>query len=133
MILLPVSCFCPGSALGRHLMRSDEERVGQSNYARSSKVAPLCNMQPDLIHRPGNGTLLRGLVSRPRTRDLLSLTRCSRRRFVGEKARPVGQHAMQHDDVLDNMANFGAVRMALRSLGQPGRRSGRYRQSPRCA
>jgi len=34
MILSPVSCFCPGSALGRHLMGSDEEQVGQSNNAQ---------------------------------------------------------------------------------------------------
>src|SRR6266478_5421954 len=33
MILSPVSCFCPGSALGRHLIGSDEEQVGQSNNA----------------------------------------------------------------------------------------------------
>jgi hypothetical protein len=30
VILLPVSCFCPGSARGRHLMGSDEEQVGRS-------------------------------------------------------------------------------------------------------
>src|SRR5690349_16582490 len=30
LILPPVSCFCPGSAHGRHLMGSDEEEVGQS-------------------------------------------------------------------------------------------------------
>jgi hypothetical protein len=34
MILPPVSFFCPGSALGRHLMGSDEEQVGQSNDAQ---------------------------------------------------------------------------------------------------
>src|SRR4051794_41907762 len=33
------------------------------------------------------------------------------------------QHAMEDDDVLDNMANFGAVRMALTSPGQSGRES----------
>jgi hypothetical protein len=26
LILPPVSCFCPGSALSRHLMGSDEDR-----------------------------------------------------------------------------------------------------------
>jgi hypothetical protein len=31
-----VSCFCPGSAHGRHLMGSDEEEVGQSRRAQSS-------------------------------------------------------------------------------------------------
>jgi hypothetical protein len=36
LILSPGSFFCPGSALGRHLMGSDEEQVGQSNSARSS-------------------------------------------------------------------------------------------------
>src|SRR3954466_13534292 len=40
----------------------------------------------------------------------------------------VAQHAMENDDVLDNMANFGAVRMALTSPVQPGRRSERYQQ-----
>src|SRR3954454_11174183 len=40
----------------------------------------------------------------------------------------VAPHTMADDDVLDNMANFGAVRMALTSPGQPGRRSGRYQQ-----
>jgi hypothetical protein len=34
MILSPVSFFCPGSALGRHLMGSDKEQVGQSNNAQ---------------------------------------------------------------------------------------------------
>jgi hypothetical protein len=29
-----VSFFCPGSALGRHLMGSDKEQVGQSNNAQ---------------------------------------------------------------------------------------------------
>ena len=33
-ILSPVSRFCPGSALGRHLMGSDEEQVGQPNSAQ---------------------------------------------------------------------------------------------------
>src|ERR1700758_4098271 len=41
--------------------------------------------------------------------------------------------APQGDDVLDNMANFGVIRRALTSLGQSGRRSGRYQQPPRCA
>jgi len=36
LILPPVSCFCPGSARGRHLMMLDEEQVGQSWTARSS-------------------------------------------------------------------------------------------------
>src|SRR3954447_21340164 len=40
----------------------------------------------------------------------------------------VAQHTMEDDDVLDNMANFGAVRMALTSPVQPGRRSERYQQ-----
>jgi hypothetical protein len=39
-ILSPVSRFCPGSARDRHLMGSDEERVGQSKNARSSAAAP---------------------------------------------------------------------------------------------
>jgi site-specific recombinase XerD len=43
------------------------------------------------------------------------------------------RHATAVHDVLDNMANFGAVRRALTSLGQSGRRSGRYQQPPRCA
>jgi hypothetical protein len=30
----PRRSFCPGSALGRHLMGSDEEQVGQSNNAQ---------------------------------------------------------------------------------------------------
>jgi transposase len=33
-ILSSVSRFCPGSALGRHLMGSDEEQVGQPNSAQ---------------------------------------------------------------------------------------------------
>src|SRR3954466_7071872 len=107
MILLPVSCFCPGSARGRHLMGSDEERVGQSKYAQSSKVAPLCNMRPDPIHRPGNGTLLRELVSRPRTCDLLILTRCSRSCLVSNEARFVSKHAVQHHGELTGERNFG--------------------------
>src|SRR3954462_2808834 len=40
----------------------------------------------------------------------------------------IDPHPMQNDDVLDNMANFGAVRMALTSPGQPGRRSEPYQQ-----
>jgi hypothetical protein len=40
----------------------------------------------------------------------------------------VAQHAMEDDDVLDNMANFGAVRMALTSPGQSGRRSEPHQQ-----
>jgi hypothetical protein len=36
LILPPVSCFCPGSAHGRHLMVSDKEQVGQSYNAQSS-------------------------------------------------------------------------------------------------
>ena len=94
MILSPVSCFCPGSAPGRHLMGSDEEQVGQSKKRAVVRTAPPRIMRPDLIHRPGDGTLLRGLVSRPRTCDLLSLTGYGCGRFVGEKARPVRQHAV---------------------------------------
>ena len=34
LILSPGSFFCPGSALGRHLMGLDKEQVGQSNNAQ---------------------------------------------------------------------------------------------------
>ena len=34
LILSPGSFFCPGSALGRHLMGLDEEQVGQSKNAQ---------------------------------------------------------------------------------------------------
>jgi len=65
MILSPVSFFCPGSALGRHLMGSDEEQVDQSNYAQWQRPAEMSSVWPD--HRPGDGTLLRaaGIPNRP--------------------------------------------------------------------
>jgi hypothetical protein len=37
LILPPVSCFCPGSALGCHLMGSDEDR--SANLATRSDLA----------------------------------------------------------------------------------------------
>src|SRR5215469_1757677 len=55
-------------ALGRHLMGSDEERVGASQNARGVvHTAPRCNGRPDLIQRPGDGTLLGapGVSNRP--------------------------------------------------------------------
>jgi hypothetical protein len=55
IILSPVSFFCPGSALGRHLMGSDEERVGQSNNC-SGEALLQCH-RPGLIDRPGNAPI----------------------------------------------------------------------------
>jgi hypothetical protein len=53
-----VSCFYPGSALGRHLMGSDEEQVGQSK-ASSGEALLRCH-RSDLIYRPGDGTFALG-------------------------------------------------------------------------
>jgi type I restriction enzyme M protein len=41
LILSPGSLFCPGSALGRHLMGLDKEQVGQSNNAQWQGPAEL--------------------------------------------------------------------------------------------
>ena len=38
MILSPVSCFCPGSAPGRHLMGSDDSRFIVTNLAGLPKA-----------------------------------------------------------------------------------------------
>jgi len=48
MILSPVSFFCPGSTLGRHLMGSDEEQVDQSNCAQWQ------HLQVPRFHTPGS-------------------------------------------------------------------------------
>jgi hypothetical protein len=44
MILSPASFFCPGSALGRHLMESDEEQIDQSNYAQWQRPAEMSSV-----------------------------------------------------------------------------------------
>src|SRR5262245_24027269 len=54
-ILSPGACFCPGSALGRHLMGF--ERIGRPIYDERG-LEPRPGWRPDLIHRPGVGTSL---------------------------------------------------------------------------
>jgi transposase InsO family protein len=52
----PGSCFCSGSARGRHLMGFEEDR------SANLRARGLCHpvfLRPDLIHRPGVGTSLR--------------------------------------------------------------------------
>src|SRR5208283_5993395 len=83
MILSPASCFCPGSALGRHLMGSDEEQVGQSNSARSSirRRGVTCGLTRSIV--PATGPCSRRLVSRTaRTCTLLVARRLGRGRVV---------------------------------------------------
>ena len=55
----------PGSPLGRNPMESDEEQV--ANLTTRSGEALLKCHRSDLIHRPGDGTLLRakGVSNRP--------------------------------------------------------------------
>ena len=60
-----MSRFCPGSARGRHLMGSDEDRPVNLGARGLLKVAPLEQMRPDLIRRPGDGTGSGRLVSGP--------------------------------------------------------------------
>ena len=62
MILPPVSCFCPWSARGRHMMGYDEDRP--ANLCRAGNLAvPRRRLRSDLIHRPGDGTSLQAEVS----------------------------------------------------------------------
>ena len=66
----PMSLFCPGSARGRHLMGSDEDRPANLGIA-IIPAAPLWVLRPDLIHRPGDRTFSGRLVSMAaRTREL---------------------------------------------------------------
>src|SRR5881227_3090425 len=63
----PDTCFCTGSAQGRRLMGYVEDR---SANLRMRGRMPHPGWRPDLIHRPGGGTSLRGrpgAVARPRT------------------------------------------------------------------
>src|SRR6266516_2604384 len=66
----PDTCFCTGSAQGRRLMGCVEDR--SANLRMRGRV-PHPGWRPDLIHRPGEGTSLRGrpgAVARPKTVDL---------------------------------------------------------------
>src|SRR5271169_438901 len=51
-----VTCFCTGSARGRHLMVFGEDR---STNLRRVVVSQRDGLRSDLIHRPGEGTSLR--------------------------------------------------------------------------
>src|SRR5512144_656179 len=58
-------------------MVSDEEQAGQSTNARlSASGTPLGGSRPGLIHRPGDGTALRGVVPAP-PKVSLSPSACS--------------------------------------------------------
>ncbi len=58
-IASPEACFCPQSAQGRCLMMSAEDR--SAHLTRAVNLTELLpDLRPGLIHRPGEGTLLRG-------------------------------------------------------------------------
>jgi len=65
MILSPVSFFCSGSTLGRHLMGSDEEQVDQSNYAQWQRPAEMSSVWPDPSSRRRDLLRATGIPSRP--------------------------------------------------------------------
>src|SRR5271169_5287574 len=98
MILSPGSFFCPGSALGRHLMGSDEEQVGQSNSARSSvrRRGVTCGLTWSIVPATGPCSGRRLVLRTARTCNLLSLAGSDCRRFVSAEFGAVGQHTVQH-------------------------------------
>src|SRR3954449_5842454 len=110
---------------GRH-MRGSEGEAEQSE-TRPAEAEPCF---PANSPRPSSprGTLLRRSGTRAS-----GLRHCGISLLAPAEFGTVHPHAMHDHDVLDNMANFGAVRMALTSPVQPGRRSGRYQRPPRCA
>jgi len=117
----------PGSPLGRNPMESDEEQV--ANLTTRSGEALLKCHRSDLIHRPGDGTLLRakGVSNRPNLQSPL-VSGCGRSRRGSSSCRPAcgadnGKLAGERDLAL---AHAGASRQAHppalqgRALHRPG-------------
>ena len=122
--VLPGSWFFPRSA------------GAVSRNLASGRLAPLCLERGQLDRERRNGELG---VAEPRpgwdgvppiaggSRNLYGSSGCDHCGLAAPaKFAAVAPDPVHDDDVLDNMANFGAVRRALTSLGQSGRRSGRY-------
>jgi hypothetical protein len=85
-------------------------RIRSANLTTRSSDALLKCHRPDLIHRPGDGTLLRaaGVSNRPNLQSpsfsALADGRCS---FVGEETCPVSQHAVQDHGEFAGERNLG--------------------------
>jgi hypothetical protein len=102
------------------------EGAGRAILIRHGSKALLKYHQPDPIHCPGDGTLLRTAVLRTaRTCNLLTLVGCGRcSRLVAQEAGSVGQHAVENDIARmlgPSAANIGvAVAQSLVAGYRPG-------------
>ena len=101
-------------------MGSDEDWPANLGL-RSHPWELLAQMRPGQIHRPGEGTWLRGADGEgPPEERLVSLSSGGRhgRGLVGDKFSPVAQPSMQHDRELAGQGDFalrGPARLATPS------------------
>src|SRR3984893_11824652 len=119
MILSPVSCFCPGSALGRHLMGSDEEQVGQSNNAQWRSPAEMSSAWPDPSSRRRDLAPGGRYFRTARTCNLLTLAGYGYRSFVGQEGCSVGQHAVQNHGELAGERDLGLAHASASGQAHP--------------
>src|SRR3979409_1311296 len=88
--------------------------------ARSHHTALRCNMRPGLIHRPGDGTLLRAAgVRTARTCNLLTLAGCGGSRLVGNETCTVSQHAMKNHSELAGERDLGLAHTGAGGQAHP--------------
>ena len=115
--LSPVSCFCPGSARGRHLMGSDEDR--SANLATRSHLAScsrICGLTGSIV--PATGPAPGEGVRPPEPLNFL-LCLCLGGRLAGDELGPIDQHPMQDHGKLPGQRH---LRLAQTSaLGYPHR------------
>src|SRR6516165_3857940 len=104
-VLAPGTCFCPGSAQGRHLMGF--MRIDRPFYGKRGRATGP-GWRPDLIHRPGVGTLLReGWCPLPAR---ISVVSPSSGRGAGRiEGGAVDPHAMQNDGELAGERDLGLL------------------------